>query len=88
MHAAEWKRTAFEDWVDATRKFRTPDRAVRLDDRTTTAHELLLDLARCTDIMPAALCDELSLPPGSTYAQGVALFLNEAGGFSIGFDRE
>ena len=27
-------------------------------------------LATCSDVMPAAVCGELDLPPGSTYADG------------------
>ena len=39
--------------------------------RAVAATGLLDALRNCWDIMPSALCDDLNLPHGSTYAGGV-----------------
>jgi len=54
----------------------TFERAVELYPRALsrgTVDELAIVLGKlwnCTDIMPAALCGDLELPAGSTFAQG------------------
>lgn len=40
------------------------------DGDEAKVHDLAGALWRCTDIMPSSLCDDLDVPPGSTYAQG------------------
>jgi hypothetical protein len=32
---------------------------------------VIASLWNCTDIMPSHVCEDLELPPGSTYARGV-----------------
>lgn len=65
MHVNNEIRQAFEDWIDAGQD-------------PTRRDAILAPLYRCTDIMPAILCDQLDLPPGSTYARAVRALRKES----------
>jgi hypothetical protein len=67
MHYPGHIREAFTDWIYDGR----PDMAiieVDYEERQFPAEHLLLQLWRCTDIMPGHACEEFDIPRGSTYA--------------------
>lgn len=54
-HAPGNLREEFQDAIDSDGEYK----------------HLIGKLWNCTDCMPASLCEDLDLPQGSTYAQGV-----------------
>ena len=62
-HAPGHLRDAFAEAVET-------ERAVELDGIMRSPHWLAGQLWNCTDVMPSALCKDLDLPRGSTYARG------------------
>ena len=63
-HAPGYLREVFCEYLESTDKSGT----VKVDGGVKPVKWLLGQLWNCTDIMPAASCDELDMPRGSTYA--------------------
>lgn len=60
MHLPGHYREAFESFLPGWRS----------DDEVEVPGDQWFRLNQCSDIMPAGMCGDLELPPGSTYAQG------------------
>ena len=73
MHAPGHLRDAFGALVD-------DDPAAYddvFDDEALPPLRLLAELSLCGDVMPGSLCQQLGLPRGCYYAEGVGVLLKE-----------
>ena len=70
-HAAGHLRDAFTEWVETGATADEIPGDLFYDGQSRSLRWLLGQLWRCSDIMPSHLCDDLGLPPGSTYAAAV-----------------
>jgi len=74
-HAPGLLREAFTDWIDQRWRDEsaTPEEmhTVTIDDEERPIEWLIGRLWNCTDILPGTDCDDLDIPPGSTYAVAV-----------------
>ena len=72
-HAPGHLRDALQDYFEGGRKLIDLAETLRIGDeeKTRPLRWLIGQLWNCTDTMPGALCGDLDLPQGSTYAQGV-----------------
>ena len=71
-HAPGHLRDAFEHFIQF-------DEAI-VDDREVSVEWLLGQLCNCSDTLPGTYCDELELPRGSTYAEGVTVIREQRSG--------
>ncbi len=71
MHASGHLREAFADWVHAGKDEHVIPADFFLDGEERPIPWLFGHLWGCTDIMPSALCSNLDIPKGSTYAKAV-----------------
>ncbi len=67
-HAPGHLREAFCELVETGEM---PETDFWFDGNSRSKESLLGQLWNCTDIMSSFLCQDLDLPPGSTYAKGV-----------------
>jgi hypothetical protein len=69
MHKPGHLREAFQDYLDSD----LSASEFTMDDagEERTLNWLLGQLWNCTDVLPAAYCDQLDICKGSTYAQAV-----------------
>lgn len=67
MHYPGHLRQAFQDWIDAGRPA-VATVEVNYEPQEVPAQRLLGKLWHCTDIMPSAVCGQLDMRPGTTYA--------------------
>ena len=81
-HAPGYLRSIFEDavtegWPDSLAELGDADE-IPGSTATERSRWLLGRLWNCSDVMPGALCDDLDLIRGSTYAVGARLLAAEA----------
>lgn len=72
-HAPEDIRGIFEEWVNNGEM----EDIIDYQGEECPIDVILEMLQNCTDIMPSSLCQNLELPQGSTYEQGVRKMNNE-----------
>lgn len=74
-HAPGYLRDAISDWLDSGGTDNTV--AVGDDQVKKPIRWVIGQLWNCTDIMGSSLCDDIEVPPGSTYARGVRKLAGE-----------
>lgn len=76
-HVPGHLREAFEEWVYDMEPLdgngSLGQQVVMHNGHMRTLDWLIMRLWKCMDIMPSFLCEQLALPSGSTYADGVRL---------------
>ena len=78
MHRPSHSRAMFADLVEnggTKEEFFDRDKQAQFEDMNPDEQLRLVSgqLWTCTDVMPSALCAELEMPSGSTYAQAARL---------------